>query len=556
MRGFKLGRNLGLDQAPSSAHREFLSTNPAGRPEVRFALAVVLISAVFFVVAAPFAKTPLAQVPAFIPIYASALVVCDLVTATLLFSQFSYLRSRTIFVLASGYVFTSFVTLAQSLTFPGVFSPTGLLNSGPQTAAWLYIFWHAGFPIVVIAYTLIRDGGAGAIGTSDRPRGYAWGPILCGVLAVLVIVCALTVVAAAGLQYLPAIIQDNRITAAGRIAISSGWVLSALALFLLWARKQHTVLDVWLMVVMCAWIFDVALAAILNTGRYDLGWYAGRIYGMLAAGLVLVVLLVENGMHYARLVRDISERKRFERALQEKNLELENANLTKDRFLATMSHELRTPLNAIIGFTGTLLMKLPGPLNTDQDKQLRTVQTSAKHLLALINDLLDLAKIDAGKVQLHREPTACRTVIEEAVAALRPSAEAKGLALTFSPVADEVLVQTDRRALSQIVINLVNNAIKFTESGSVRLQVVRRRVDDKEVVEISVADTGIGIREEDQAKLFAAFARLDARNGKSYEGTGLGLHLSQKLAGLLGGSISLRSEYRKGSTFTLRLASE
>src|SRR5258708_27347523 len=195
---------------------------------------------------------------------------------------------------------------------------------------------------------------------------------------------------------------------------------------------------------------------------------------MLAAGLVLVVLLVENGMHYARLVRDISERKRFERALQEKNLELENANLAKDRFLATMSHELRTPLNAIIGFTGTLLMKLPGPLNADQEKQLKTVQASGKHLLALINDLLDIAKIDAGKVELHREPTACRAVIEEAITTLRPMAEAKGLELTFSPAKDEMLVQTDRRALSQIVINLVNNAIKFTDSGGVPVDLARR----------------------------------------------------------------------------------
>jgi protein-histidine pros-kinase len=261
----------------------------------------------------------------------------------------------------------------------------------------------------------------------------------------------------------------------------------------------------------------------------------------------------EEGSLVSSAIRDISERKRIERALQEKNVELENANQAKDRFLATMSHELRTPLNAIIGFTGTLLMKLPGPLNVDQEKQLRTVQASGKHLLALINDLLDLAKIDAGKVELHRAPTPCRGVVEEAIAALQPMAEAKGLALTLAAPEDDVLVQTDRRALSQIVINLINNAIKFTDGGSVRIEIGRRRVSAVDAIEISVTDTGVGIRSEDQAKLFVAFARLDSGNGRSYEGTGLGLHLSQKLARLLGGNISLRSEYGKGSTFTLRL---
>src|SRR5256886_1925733 len=234
---------------------------------------------------------------------------------------------------------------------------------------------------------------------------------------------------------------------------------------------------------------------------------------------------------------------------------LADANQAKDRFLASMSHELRTPLNAIIGFTGTLLMKLPGPLNADQEKQLRTVQTGARHLLALINDLLDLAKIEAGKVEPTLVPTDCNEVIEEVAASLRPQAEAKGL--EFAVTAPQKLVaRTDRRALSQIVINLANNAIKFTERGSIRIRAERREEDGSRALEISVEDTGIGIRREDQKKLFGAFTQVDDSSNRRYDGTGLGLHLSRKLAEALEGRIEVKSEYGKGSIFTLVLPEE
>jgi len=213
----------------------------------------------------------------------------------------------------------------------------------------------------------------------------------------------------------------------------------------------------------------------------------------------------------------------------------------KDRFLASMSHELRTPLNAIIGFTGTLLMKLPGPLNADQDKQLRTVQTSARHLLTLINDLLDLAKIEAGKVELNLTPTDCRSVVEEAIDSLRPLAQAKSLELRLEAPAGDWMV-----------LNLLNNAIKFTERGSVRAVLAREEKDGKRWVEIGVHDTGTGIRAEDQVRLFAAFSQVETAP-RRYEGTGLGLHLSQKLARLLGGAVTCRSEYGQGSSFILRL---
>jgi protein-histidine pros-kinase len=255
-------------------------------------------------------------------------------------------------------------------------------------------------------------------------------------------------------------------------------------------------------------------------------------------------------------IRDITERKRFERALQEKNIELANAMQAKDRFLASMSHELRTPLNAIIGFTGTLLMKLPGPLNADQEKQLRTVQTGAKHLLALISDLLDLAKIESGKVELSFVPVDCAQAIEEVAASLRPQAEAKGLEFGVEVPRQGLTLNTDRRALSQIVINLANNAIKFTDRGGVCIRAERCMEGGRTMLHISVEDTGIGIRPEDQKRLFGAFAQINDSGSRGHEGTGLGLHLSQKLAEALKGRIEVRSEHGKGSTFTLVLLQE
>jgi protein-histidine pros-kinase len=239
--------------------------------------------------------------------------------------------------------------------------------------------------------------------------------------------------------------------------------------------------------------------------------------------------------------------------LQEKNLELENASLAKDRFLASMSHELRTPLNAILGFTGTLLMKLPGPLTPDQEKQLRTVQAGARQLLSLINDLLDLAKIESGRVELNLEAVACQGVVQEVATALRPLAEAKSLEFEATVSPPELAVRADRRALSQILLNLTNNAIKFTEKGRVRLLVDGHNENGRKVVEFHVSDTGIGIGTENQARLFQAFKQVEAPRRLRQEGTGLGLHLSRKLAELLGGQITLQSKFGKGSTFTLVL---
>ena len=233
-------------------------------------------------------------------------------------------------------------------------------------------------------------------------------------------------------------------------------------------------------------------------------------------------------------------------------MELGNAELATDRFVASMSHELRTPLKAVIGFIGTLSM-MPVSLLPERTKQLRALQASSRLLLSLIDDLLELAKIESGKVEINRERVECRRVVEDIVTALWPAAEIKGLTLEATVSPPDLCVQADRRALSQILLNLINNGIKFTERGSVSLRVGRRQEGARRLTEFSVTDTGIGIRAEDQAKLFQAFTQVDALHGQRHEGTEPGLHLSRQLAELLGGQITVRSLYGKGTTFTLRL---
>ncbi len=293
------------------------------------------------------------------------------------------------------------------------------------------------------------------------------------------------------------------------------------------------------------------------------GWFDVRVHPIPEGIFVLSV--------------DTSERKRAELALRELNENLERkveertvalaaareraeaADRIKSAFLATMSHELRTPLNSILGFTGIILQGLAGPLTAEQVKQLGMVQTSARHLLDLINDVLDISKIEAGELDVRFAPFDLRAAIERVTSVVLPLATKKGLDVRLEIPDGALAIVSDRRRVEQILLNLLNNAIKFTDRGGVTLAVALEREEGGDTANVgrlarmTVSDTGIGIDAQHLELIFEPFRQVDSGLQRQHEGTGLGLAICRRLVGLLGGTISVASDRGKGSTFTVVL---
>jgi hypothetical protein len=314
---------------PEEQNFILLSSGPV---QGRLALAVVLVFLVlFFIAVGPLSAIQTAPYPAFIAAYSAALFVTNLITAILLFAQFSVVPTRALLVIANGYLFTALTIMPWMLTNPGIFPPRGyLLGAGLRSASYLYLLWHAVFPASIIAYALLKGG---------APTKRLWqGSIRVAVLSSIVVtagmVCAATFLLEAGNRLLPPILFQSS-SLAGHYAVTTAMLLLCfLAVVILWARRR-SVLDMWLMVVMCAWVIEICLVALpVASVRYSIGWHVGRMFGLLSGSLVLICLLHEITALYARLLRAVSAQAR----------EREMRLVTGDAIAATIAHEVKQPL--------------------------------------------------------------------------------------------------------------------------------------------------------------------------------------------------------------------
>lgn len=265
--------------------------------------------------------------------------------------------------------------------------------------------------------------------------------------------------------------------------------------------------------------------------------------------LTLILVGFVMGELSGRYKRSEKRLKQYAAQLEKANILLKEADRLKSICLASMSHELRTPLNSIIGFTGIMLQGMAGELNDEQKKQLTMVKKCAHHLLNLINDLLDISKIESRKVELSLEEFRLNDAVKEVVETFLPALNQKGLELLVE-IPEDITFFSDKRRVKQILMNLVDNSVKFTDQGSVK---IAAKILKNRKAEVRITDTGIGIKKENMNKLFLPFQQIDMSLIKTHEGTGLGLHLTQKLVNLLGGDISAKSEHGQGSEFTFIL---
>jgi signal transduction histidine kinase len=504
-----------------------LSTLSPSLAQRRLALVVVLaLVAAFVITAGPLSTIQLGRIDAFIPAYAAAMFVIDSITAVLLFAQFSILRSRALLVIASGYLFAALILIPWMLTFPGVFAPTGVFG-GLQSTAWLYIFWHAGFPMFVIAYALSKDANL----NNRLSRGSAGAAILASAAMTAGLVCAAAFLAAAENALLPRLMLDAvRLSALWFYAAAGAALVSALALSVLWVRRR-SILDLWLMVVMCAYVIEICLISFPVPARFSVGWYAGRVYGLLSGSLVLFVLLYEITILYAQLFRAVLAQRR----------EREARLITGDAVAATIAHEVKQPLSGMItnADAGLRWLDRSTPDLDEAKAAFKKIAADGHRAGAVIGSIRAIFKRDARS----RTSLDINDLIGEALVLLRGDLQKHRILVQTEADAQLPQVAGDRIQLQQVLLNLITNAIEsMADEDGPRILSVKCEVQDGGVM-VSVADTGAGIGAQDVGRIFNPL--FTTKSG----GMGMGLSICRSIIEAHDGRLLVAPNAPRGAVF-------
>jgi signal transduction histidine kinase len=540
----------GKDAALAAASRiepEVLANIPPTPGQRRMARAFLLALLVVLLGTWPFAAIKLPEIHAFVPTLAAALFVSDCVTAALLFAQFTILRQWALLVIASGYLFTGFIVVAHALAFPGAFTPTGILGSGVQSAVWLYWFWHAGLPLAIIGYALLKDSDRLA---DDRFTRLAVSLSVAGILALVIVLFWFVTQHD---ELLPVTFAGDRPLSLFRRIIGGIVVLTlgGIALWLLW-RRQRSLLDQWLIVALCALLLEVLLASVLSAGRYNLAWYAGRFYQLVTATVVMVVLLAEMARLYAGLARSNTmlqnERMMLQRAIDAQRRERHARLMTGDAVAATIAHEVKQPLAAMITRSDTGLRWLDRAA-PDVDKakaEFSKIAADGHRAAAVIESIRANFRKDARV----RAPLDLNPVIEEAIALLQDDMRSHRILVKDDRSAQPLTVMGDRVQLQQVLLNLIMNAIEAMSTVDDRVLALTSRVRDDGGLMVSVADTGAGISAQDVQQVFNPL--FTTKSG----GMGMGLSICRSIIESHDGMLWVEPNVPSGSIFHFVLGAD
>ena len=512
-----------------------IATMPATDRQRTIAVIVVILLTIAAAVIAPFASVQVARIDAFIPVLQTVLSVADLVTAVLLFAQFSIQPQPAILALASGYICSGAFAFLQTLTFPGASAPAGLIGDGPNTPAWLYVLWHTTFPAAILAYALSKN----TTGVSKVPGRSTTAAIITTIACVLAVIAGLTWVVTAKTEYLPVLFPtDVRLqTRLGNQINLVLWLWGATALAVLLLLRRRTILDLWLMVTLLAYMPNFLVAMIGSSVRFTIGWYAARGFTLVASCTLLTVLLIETIFLYSRLAS----------ALMLQRRERTNRLLTVNAVTAAMAHELRTPLGTIALNAGTALSQLRSnpPELKELDDILADLEAESHRAGAIISSIRELSKKTTGRRALTR----VEDVAQLALRLLRHDLQINevSVATEFQDSLPEV--HLDSTQLQQVLLNLVRNAIDamISVSPEARRLRITTSFDGGSTVSVSVEDSGTGIPVKDRNRIFDPF--FTTKSG----GMGLGLAICFTVAESHGGKLRLVKSDAEGSIFELTI---